>query len=149
MSVCRLNAGRRWLVNFGGMSTLKRKYVVELDGNNLGENAEALSFAGVPAIGSPHPVYPGVRVKSYDVEEGEGNEKKLLTVWVNYELVTSETVEGEGETPVTGAVEDFGWDDGVDERELITGVDDNPLVNSAGDPFDSVPRVSTPGGSET
>ena len=144
MSVCRLNAGRRWSVNSGGMSILKRKYVVEVDGSNLGENAEALSFAGVPAIGSAHPFYPGVRVKTYDVEEGEGNEKKLLTVWVNYELVTSETVEGEGETPVAGAVEDFGWDDGVDERELITGVDDNPLVNSAGDPFDSVPRVSTP-----
>ena len=54
--------GRRWSVNSGGIQTLRRKYQVELDGNNLGVNAEATSFPGVPAIGSAHPNYPGLKV---------------------------------------------------------------------------------------
>ena len=141
--VTRQKDGRRWSVNSGGISTLRRRYQIELDGNNLGGDAEAISFSGVPAIGSAHPSYPGLRVKSYDVEEGEGHEKKILTVYVNYDTEVNETV-GEGQDAVTGAVEEYGWDDGMDERELITAVNGVALVNSAGDPFDSVPRVSTP-----
>ena len=66
-----------------------------------------------------------------------------MTVWVNYDSETSESI-GEGQSAINGAVEEYGWDDGMDERELITAVNDVALVNSAGDPFDSVPRVSTP-----
>lgn len=139
----RQKDGRRWSVNSGGIPTLRRKYTVELDANNLAANGETVSFAGIPAIGSAHPNYPGLKVKTYDVEEGEGYEKKILTVWVNYDTETDETI-GEGSGAVNGAVEEWGWDDGMDERELITAVDGVALVNSAGDPFDSVPRVSTP-----
>ena len=139
----RQKDGRRWSVNSGGIQTLRRRYQVVLDGNNLGADGEAISFVGIPAIGSAHPNYSRLKVKSYDVEEGEGHEKKTLTVWVNYDTETDETI-GEGADAVSGAVEEFGWDDGMDERELITAVNDVPLVNSAGDPFDSVPRISTP-----
>ena len=139
----RQKDGRRWSVNSGGIQTLRRKYQIELPSNNLGADAEAISFSGVPAIGSAHPSYSGLKVKSYDVEEGEGHEKKTLTVWVNYDTETDETI-GEGQSAVSGAVEEFGWDDGMDERELVTAVDGVALVNSAGDPFDSVPRISTP-----
>ena len=141
--VIRQRAGRRWTVNSGGIQTLRRPYQVEIDGAYLGANGEATSFTGVPAIGSAHPSYSGLKVKSYDIEEGEGSDKKLLTVWVNYDTETDETI-GEGQDAVNGAVEEWGWDDGMDERELITAVNDVALVNSAGDPFDSVPRVSTP-----
>jgi len=136
-------AGRRWSVDSGGIKTLRRPYQVQIDGAYLGANGEATSFTGVPAIGSAHPSHSGLKVKSYDIEEGEGNEKKILTVWVNYETELTESV-GEGSSAVNGAVEDFGWDDSIDERELITDVNGVPLVNSAGDPFDSVPRVSCP-----
>ena len=139
----RQKDGRRWSVNSGGINTLRRRYQVVLDGNNLGADGEAISFVGVPAIGSAHPNYSGLKVKSYNVEEGEGHEKKALTVWVNYDTETDETI-GEGQDAVNGAVEEWGWDDGMDERELITAVNGVALVNSAGDPFDSVPRVSTP-----
>ena len=139
----RQKDGRRWSVNSGGIQTLRRRYQIELPSNNLGADAEAISFSGVPAIGSAHPSYPGLKVKSYDVEEGEGHEKKILTVYVNYDTEVNETV-GEGQNAVTGAVEEYGWDDGMDERELITAVNGVALVNSAGDPFDSVPRISTP-----
>ena len=141
--VIRQKDGRRWSVNSGGIQTLRRKYTVEIDGNNLGADAEAVSFSGVPAIGSAHPNYSGLKVKTYDVEEGEGNEKKLLTVWVNYDTEVDETI-GEGQDAVSAAVEEWGWDDGMDERELVTAVNGVALVNSAGDPFDSVPRISTP-----
>jgi len=142
-SVVRQKDGRRWSVNSGGIQTLRRKYQIELPSNNLGADAEAISFSGVPAIGSAHPSYSGLKVKSYDVEEGEGNEKRLLTVWVNYDTETDETI-GEGQDAVSGAVEEWGWDDGMDERELITDVTGVAVVNSAGDPFDSVPRISCP-----
>jgi len=139
----RQKDGRRWSVNSGGIQTLRRKYQIELPSNNLGADAEAISFLGVPAIGSAHPSYSGLKVKSYDVEEGEGHEKKTLTVWVNYDTETDETI-GEGQSAVSGAVEEWGWDDGMDERELITDVTGVAVVNSAGDPFDSVPRISCP-----
>lgn len=139
----RQKDGRRWSVNSGGINTLRRRYQVVLDGNNLGADGETISFVGIPAIGSAHPNYSGLKVKSYDIEEGEGHEKKALTVWVNYDTETGETI-GEGSGAVNGAIEEWGWDDGMDERELITAVNGVALVNSAGDPFDSVPRVSTP-----
>ena len=142
-NVIRQKDGRRWSVNSGGIQTLRRKYTVELDTNNLAANGEAVSFAGIPAIGSAHPSYSGLKVKSYDIEEGEGHEKKILTVWVNYDTETDETI-GDGEEAVHGAVEEWGWDDGMDERELITDVTGVAVVNSAGDPFDSVPRISCP-----
>lgn len=135
--------GRRWSVTSDGISTLRRKYQVVLDTNNLGSNGEGISFTGVPAIGSAHPSYSHLKVKSYDIEEGEEQAKKTLTIYVNYESDVEETT-GEGQSAVTGAIEDFGWDEGTDERELVTAVDGTPLVNSAGDPFDSVPRISVP-----
>ena len=140
----RQKDGRRWSVNSGGIQTLRRRYQVELADNNLAANGEAVSFTGIPAIGSAHPSFAGLKVKSYDIEEGEGHEKKVLTVYVNYETETDEAIGGEGQTTVKGAVEDWGWDDGMDERELITAVNGVALVNSAGDPFESVPRVSCP-----
>lgn len=141
--VIRQKDGRRWTVNSGGIKTLRRRYQVEVDGTSLGGDGEAIAFSGVPAIGSAHPNYSALKVKSYEIEEGEGNDKKLLTVWVNYDTEVDETI-GEGDDAVNGVVEDWGWDDGMDERELITAVNGAALVNSAGDPFDSVPRVSTP-----
>ena len=43
-------------------------------------------------------------------------------------------------------MEEWGWSDGTTSRELLRGVDNNaaPVVNSAGDPFESVPTVEAP-----
>lgn len=135
--------GRKWSVNSGGIPTLRRKYIVEPTAGVLSANGELVSIPGVPAIGSAHPNYSYLRVKSYDIEEGEGSAKSILTVWVNYDSEVNETI-GSGQDAFSGAVEEWGWDDGLDERELVTAVNGVALVNSAGDPFDSVPRVSTP-----
>lgn len=135
-------AGRKYSGDNGGLTSLKRDYIVILDAP-LAENGETLSFQGVPAIGSAHPSYPGLRVQSYDVAEGESGDKIVLIVTVNYGTETQET-SGEGEDAVSCIVEEWGWEDGSDERELVTDVDGKQVLNSAGDPFDTVPKYSAP-----
>lgn len=134
--------GRKWSVDSGGVKSLKRKYQITLDAIT-GANGEAVSFSGVPAIGSAHPIHTGLFVESYDVEEGESNAKKTLTVYVNYAPRTTET-SGSGSEAVTSQVEEWGWDAGTEERELVDAVDGTAVLNSAGDVFDRVPTISVP-----
>lgn len=134
--------GRKYSVGESGITTLKRDYIVIQD-SIMAANGETPTFPGVPAIGSAHPVYPDLYVLTYDVQEGEGKDKQTLTVTVNYGRQETET-SGEGSSAVTVAVDEWGWDDGTDEKELNSGVDGTPLLNSAGDPFDSVPKVMVP-----
>ena len=54
---------------------------------------------------------------------------------------------GGGEPPAPTEdyqVTEWGWDDGTSERELVYDVGGDPVLNSAGDPFDSVPQVESP-----
>jgi hypothetical protein len=82
-------------------------------------------------------------VQTYDVQEGEGKDKQTLIVTANYAPQTTET-SGTGQDAQTVAVDEWGWDDGTDEKELVTGVDGTPVLNSAGDPFESVPKIMAP-----
>lgn len=138
----RQKAGRKYSVDSGGITTLKRDYIVIQDAV-MDADGETVSFSGVPAIGSAHPSYPGLFVQSYDVQEGEGKDKQTLTVTVNYGPQTIET-SGTGQDAVTSVVTEWGWEDGTDEKELTEGVDGTPVRNSVGDPFESVPKVMTP-----
>lgn len=135
--------GRRYTVDSSGISSLKREYVVVLD-NIMEADGETLTFPGVPAIGSAHPVYPGLVVASYDVEEGRDKEKKTLKVTANYSSRTFEVSDPTGANPLTVQVDEWGWDDGTEEKELTVDKAGKPVVNSAGDPFDSVPKISVP-----
>ena len=135
-------AGRKYSVDSGGITTLKKDFIVIQD-SAMAENGEAVSFTGVPAIGTAHPSYAGLYVQSYDVQEGDGSNKNVLTVTVNYGPQSTET-SGSGQDAVTVAVDEWGWDDGTDEKELTSGVDGTPVLNSAGDPFESVPKVMAP-----
>lgn len=147
MAETRLKAGRRWTVGGGGISDLSRRYVVILD-RVTGENGEAESFPGVPKIGSKHPQYPGLIVSGYEVEEGAGADKHTLNIEVKYSVDGPAAGEAGGdddeEETQDVLVEQWGWDSGSEERELIDDVDGQPLVNSAGDVFDRVPTVSVP-----
>ena len=138
-SITKRKDGRKYKVDFGGINSLRRKYQIVMDSTM---DSETLSFSGVPAIGSAHPTYNYLFVSSYDIEEGEGAEKKTLTVWVNYERSEVYT-DGEGEEQTTCAVEHWGWDASTEQKELVSDADGKPVLNSAGDPFDSVPLVST------
>jgi len=134
--------GRKYSVDSSGITSLKKDFIVIQD-SIMSANGEIVSFPGVPEIGSVHPSYPGLFVQNYDVQEGQGKDKQTLIVTVNYGPQVIET-SGSGQDAVSCAVEEWGWDDGTDERELTTGADGTPVLNSAGDPFDSVPKVSTP-----
>lgn len=134
--------GRKWSVGDGGIKSLKRKYIIVLD-SVTAANGEAASFSNVPAIGSAHPSHTHLYVESYDVEEGEDNKKKILTIYVNYAYRTIETT-GSGQDAVTSQVEEWGWDAGTDEREMIDAVNGAAVLNSAGDVFDRVPTISAP-----
>lgn len=140
----KIKAGRSWKVDGKGIPSLKRIYIVKLD-DVLAVDGEIRSFAGVPTVGSPHPMFPYLRVKDYDVEEGKRGDKIVLLVTVNYEvsIVVSEGVDPED--PDSEAfdceVERWGWDDGTEQKELTTAVDGTAVLNSAGDPFDRVPTV--------
>jgi len=136
----RQKDGRKWSVDSGGLKSLRRRYQVILD-DITAANGEVNSFPGVPAIGTAHPVHTGLFVETYDVEEGEGNEKQTLTVYVNYAPRTTET-SGSGSEAATLQVEEWGWDAGTEERELVDAVDGTAVLNSAGDVFDRVPTIS-------
>ena len=58
---------------YESIKTLKKDYIVIQD-SIMPANGEKLTFPGVPAIGSAHPVYPDLYVLTYDVQEGEGKE---------------------------------------------------------------------------
>ena len=138
----KLMDGRTYGVNDGGIDKITRRYEVILDAIPA-TNGERTTFPGVPAIGSKHPTYTNLTVKRYDVEEGKGANKKVTIVNVIYEPTTEET-SGEGEEEQTFQVDEWGWDDGADEKELTEAADGTPVLNSAGDPFESVPKVSVP-----
>ena len=89
-TVSNQKAGRKYSVDSGGITTLKKDFIVIQDAV-MAENGETLTFPGVPAIGSAHPTYPGLYVQTYDVQEGEGKDKQTLTVTANYGPQTTET----------------------------------------------------------
>lgn len=131
--------GRKWSDTTSGGS-VKRRF--RITGLAVGFTP-AWNYTGLPKVGDAHPSLTGYYCTSRDFEEGEGKAKTTVVVTVNYEPTTTET-SGEGEAAVACQVDEWGWDDGTDEKELTSGVDGTPVLNSAGDPFESVPKVSAP-----
>lgn len=135
--------GRQWHVDSTGINSLTRRYAIKLDTNNLPSNGETpLVGYNLPTIGSSHPSYSNLKVQSYDVEEGEDNEKKILNVTVNYAFDdSSETTGPEG---YEYRIEHWGWDLGTSDQELNTDISGNAVLNSAKDPFENVPIIQVP-----
>ena len=136
-------AGTTYGVDPGGATDIREHYQVVLDAPL--ENGEIFTEfddgeTSIPAMESEHPDRPGYYVSRYDVKQPAGADKATLDVTVIY------SAEGydENESEVLTNVEKWGWDDSTAERELVTDVTGAPVLNSAGDPFDSVPSVSTP-----
>lgn len=131
--------GRKWSDNATGGS-VERKF--RITGLEVGFTP-SFDYNGLPKVGDDHPSLSGYECTGRDFEEGQGKDKTTVTVTVKYNPVTSET-SGSGEDQRTYVVDEWGWNDGIDEKELTSGVDGTPVLNSAGDPFESVPTVSTP-----
>ena len=146
-------AGRSYKVGINGAEDLSTRYLVTLSAP-LGIDEAPTSFvvpgaggARVPAIGTAHPNRPGYYVIGYDVTQPEGSAKSTLQVTCRYGVrsTATDTPSGGGSS-VTYSITEWGWDDGTGEKELVSSVGNSPraVVNSAGDPFDSVPTVYTP-----
>ena len=140
-------AGTTYAVDTGGATEIRTHYQVVLDqplaADELLTKFELQATGGtisIPAMESEHPDRPGYYVNRYEVKQPTGAAKHTLDVTVVYSAEGYTFQEG----AVESNVEKWGWDDSTAERELVTDVDGTPVVNSAGDPFDSVPSVSTP-----
>ena len=149
-STGHLKDGRSWEIeNINGepgVKTLKRDYIVKLDGGApLGANGEFITVSGVPKIGDAHPTHTELVVKKVSYKEGAGAAKNTVVATVTYERPDGESQDIGGEDdPILVAVEQWGWDASTGEVELTEAKDGTPVLNSAGDPFDSVPKVQVP-----
>lgn len=144
--------GINYGINDSGAVDITTRYQVLLS-EPLGIGQILTSFSdgttAIPAIGTVHPSRPGYYVAKYDVKQPESNGKATLDVTVHYapqSFVTEGGGGGGGEPEWQSIVEQWGWDDGTTQRELVTAADAamTPVLNSAKDPFDTVPQVETP-----
>lgn len=145
MATAELLDGRRWSVEKRGRTSLTRRYLVRRESAPTGDSSEeAATYTGLPAIGSAHPEDDNLVVKGYDIEEGTGANKKAVVVTVKYEAADQE-FNGGTATTAAEAVESWGWHSGSVGRDLthdvVTGAQ---VLNTFGDPFDSVPQVDRP-----
>lgn len=139
--------GREWGVDANGAQTLSCKYEVLLE-SPLSNASLVASFSGLPAIGSAHPSFGALFAQSYKVREGEGSQKNRIEVVVEYAPIARtgepEEVE-EGSTTLACFVEAMGWRSGSVQRDFtVDAVTGAPVLNTAGQPFDSVPQVDRP-----
>lgn len=143
--------GARYEVTPNGAVAMQQLYQIVLSRPLLpGELITAFSDGtnSVPAIGTVHPNRPDYFAAKYAISQPRGPGKATLDLTLSYEPLGYTTVRIEGETPTyaDSMVVEWGWTDGTTSRELLRGVDTNetPVVNSAGDPFETVPTVETP-----
>ena len=145
-NVVIVKSGRKWKrARDGASNTISVRYQVKLDGS-VAVGSEGLLIDGIPEPGDEHPTYPKLTVESVDYEEeSQVGFEKILNVTVNYSRKVSELA---ATTQETGGekyqVDEWGWDSATEEKELLQDVEDStkPVLNSVGDPFDSVPKVS-------
>ncbi len=143
--------GASYDVDTSGATNIEVPYQVVLSAPLDCASELLTSFSGdnvaIPAIGAAHPDRAGYSVSKYRIKQPKGAAKNTLDVTVIYEptLTTTETEgEGEEEVEIESVIEEWGWDDSTSERELVNDVNGEPVVNSAGDPFDTVPTVQVP-----
>lgn len=137
-------------VNDSGAADISLRFQVQLSAP-LGQGELITSFSdgttSIPAIGTVHPAREGYYVTNYEVRQPQGSAKNTLDVTVKYGAQSFVTEGGgSGEPEYVSLIEQWGWDDGTTQRELITAADaaKTPVLNSAKDPFDSVPQIETP-----
>ena len=137
-------AGRKYKVNPNGAQDVVQKYQLVL-ASPLAIDELPTSFTGIPAINSVHPDRPGLYVSHYVVSQPTGPAKSTLDIEVHYAPISFTAGDPSAETPEPSiTVSEWGWDDSTGEKEFVTDVTGKDVVNSAGDPFDSVPSVFAP-----
>ncbi|MBR0196924.1 MAG: hypothetical protein IJQ34_02210 [Kiritimatiellae bacterium] len=137
-------AGRAYTVNLNGAQNVVQRYQLILSAP-LDIDELPTSFTGVPAINSVHPNRPGFYVSQYKVVQPDGAAKNTLDIDVYYAPTDYTSGDPSSPTPTPDStITEWGWDDGTGEKELVVDIDGVDVVNSAKDPFDSVPSVFAP-----
>ena len=144
--------GTTYDVNENGATDIRLRYQVILDGpmpTTQLITAFSDGTTAIPAISSVHPARPGMYVSKYSISQPKDAAKHTLDVTVEYAATgasTDNTQDNEQDEPVEtdNQVLEWGWDDGTTTRELVQDINGDPVINSARDPFDSVPEVETP-----
>lgn len=147
--VAKLIGNRKWSEDANGsITSLTRRYLILRDGIPSGTAAEEIrssDVTGLPQRQSSHSTtHPNLKCDGYSWEEGVGNEKQKLYCDVHYSVWQSE-LNALNKPPRGQAVEAFGWHSGSVSRDLVRDAATGAiLVNTAGQPFDSVPQIDVP-----
>jgi len=134
--------GREWSAEQSkGVNAVTARYEVLLSAP-LANDELPDDVTGLPKLGDSHPTFDGLIVKKIRHSEGTGAAKTRLEVAVEYGL-PDEPEQPEGSTD--NYIEKIGWQSGSIQRDLTNDVETGDAVlNSAGQPFESVPQVDRP-----
>ena len=143
VSSVKAKTGISYAVTDGGATDIVEKYQAILS-EPLGPGELITSFSGVPAIGTVHPDRPGYYASKYEISQPDGPASKTLDITVRYSAQSWEVFTPEQGQGISNNVEQWGWDDSTASRELVTDANNVQVLNSAGDPFDTVPTYETP-----
>lgn len=146
-SVAKLLGNRRWSVDAtGGITSLTRRYQIVRDTLPTGTaDEEVTTWTGLPALGSAHSTaHPGLYCVGYSFEEGTEGGKRVLYADVSYSQYTTEASEA-NRPPRGQAIESLGWKSGFVTRDMLKDAQTGKaLLNTAGQPFDTVPQIEVP-----
>ena len=147
MSTARLLGNRKWTVDAtGGITSLSRRYLIVRDSLPSGiADEEVVGWAGLPLLGASHSSkHPRLYCTGYSFEEGTEGGKRVLFCDVAYSQYTTEASES-NRPPRGQAIESIGWKSGFVSRDMLKdAATGKALLNTAGQPFDSVPQVDVP-----
>ena len=146
----KLRGFRKWTVDGGGgISSLTARYVAIRESDPDGEMSTddlPVSITGLPAIGEAvSEDFPNLIVRTYSIEEEGANEKRVLTIDVNCSLRDPQNWDVSQFPPRGQAIQELSFTSGSVSRDLTQDAITGKLVlNSAGQPFDSVPQIDVP-----
>ena len=133
--------GREWRSDSGGASATARYVVIlaePLDNAHL-----PTDVSGLPKPGDPHPTFTGLVVKSVRFSEGTGSAKTRLEALVEYGPPEGGAATGAGGEDFY--IEKAGWTSGSVQRDLSVDAETGlAVLNSAKQPFESVPQMDRP-----
>ena len=145
----KLQGYRMWQVDeAGGLSGFSARYLAIRPDNPTGTMADIVtSFSGVPAVGTSIDAerFPNMLVRGYAVEEGDLNGRRVLYIDAICSLRDPQNWDVSQFPPRAQAIQELSLTSGSVSRDFthdaITGA---MVLNSAGQPFDSVPQIDIP-----
>lgn len=144
----KLKGYRKWHVDqAGGIDQLTARYQAIRDANPAGDGSDLLAtVTGLPPVGEAiDESHPNLIVRGYSFEEGEANEKRVLTIDVNCSLRDPQNWDVSQFPPKGQAIQEISFKTGSVSRDFVSdAITGKLVVNSAGQPFDSVPQVDRP-----